>query len=34
LSPVTFVKWIETTGEKTGGASDLELLKKTFDPMK
>src|SRR5438105_1201483 len=27
-------KWIETTREKTGGASDLELLQKTFDRMK
>src|SRR6266852_2458598 len=27
-------KWIETTREKTGGASDLELLRKTFDRMK
>src|SRR6266576_1982813 len=27
-------KWIETTREKTGNASDLELLQKTFDRMK
>src|SRR5213083_1302139 len=27
-------KWIENTREKTGGASDLELLQKTFDRMK
>jgi 2-oxoglutarate ferredoxin oxidoreductase subunit beta len=27
-------KWIESTREKTGGASDLELLQKTFDRMK
>jgi 2-oxoglutarate ferredoxin oxidoreductase subunit beta len=27
-------KWIETTREKTGGASDLQLLQKTFDRMK
>ena len=27
-------KWIETTRAKTGGASDLELLQKTFNRMK
>jgi 2-oxoglutarate/2-oxoacid ferredoxin oxidoreductase subunit beta len=27
-------KWIETTREKTGNASDLDLLQKTFDRMK
>jgi 2-oxoglutarate/2-oxoacid ferredoxin oxidoreductase subunit beta len=27
-------KWIETTREKTGNASDLALLQKTFDRMK
>jgi 2-oxoglutarate ferredoxin oxidoreductase subunit beta len=27
-------KWIETTREKSGNASDLELLQKTFDRMK
>ena len=27
-------KWIESTREKTGNASDLELLQKTFDRMK
>src|SRR6266545_7431377 len=27
-------KWIESTREKTGNASDLELLRKTFDRMK
>src|SRR5205823_11517619 len=27
-------KWIESTREKTGSASDLELLQKTFDRMK
>src|SRR5437773_549085 len=27
-------KWIETTREKTGNASDLEILQKTFDRMK
>jgi 2-oxoglutarate ferredoxin oxidoreductase subunit beta len=27
-------KWIETSREKTGNASDLELLQKTFDRMK
>jgi len=27
-------KWIEQTREKTGGASDLEVLQKTFDRMK
>jgi hypothetical protein len=27
-------KWIESTREKTGGASNLELLQKTFEPMK
>ncbi len=27
-------KWIESTREKVGNASDLELLQKTFDRMK
>jgi 2-oxoglutarate/2-oxoacid ferredoxin oxidoreductase subunit beta len=27
-------KWIESSREKTGNASDLELLQKTFDRMK
>ena len=27
-------KWIEGSREKTGNASDLELLQKTFDRMK
>ena len=27
-------KWIETTREKSGNASDLEILQKTFDRMK
>jgi hypothetical protein len=27
-------KWIETTREKTGNLSNLELLQKTFDRMK
>ena len=27
-------KWIETTREKTGNASDLEILQKTFDRIK
>src|SRR5437016_13210496 len=27
-------KWIETTREKIGGASDVEFLRKTFDRMK
>ena len=27
-------KWIETTRDKTGNASDLEVLQKTFDKMK
>jgi 2-oxoglutarate ferredoxin oxidoreductase subunit beta len=27
-------KWIETSREKMGNASDLELLQKTFDRMK
>ena len=27
-------KWIESSREKTGSASDLELLQKTFDRMK
>ena len=27
-------KWIETTREKSGNASDLEVLQKTFDKMK
>src|SRR5438094_8966001 len=27
-------KWIDNTSEKTGGASDLELLQRTFDRMK
>jgi 2-oxoglutarate/2-oxoacid ferredoxin oxidoreductase subunit beta len=27
-------KWIESTREKTGNASDLDLLQKTFDRMK
>jgi len=27
-------KWIEQTREKTGSASDLEILQKTFDRMK
>ena len=26
--------WVETTRAKVGGASDLELLQKTFDRMK
>jgi len=32
--PTFFAKWIESTREKTGGASDLELLQKTFDRIK
>jgi hypothetical protein len=27
-------KWIESSREKTGNATDLELLQKTFDRMK
>jgi 2-oxoglutarate/2-oxoacid ferredoxin oxidoreductase subunit beta len=27
-------KWIDNTREKVGNASDLELLRKTFDRMK
>jgi len=27
-------KWIESSREKTGNASDLDLLQKTFDRMK
>ena len=27
-------KWIETTREKSGNASDLEILQKTFDRIK
>jgi hypothetical protein len=27
-------KWIESSREKTGNASDLQLLQKTFDRMK
>ena len=33
-SLVTFLKWIEMSREKTGNASDLQLLQKTFDRMK
>jgi hypothetical protein len=27
-------KWIDSNREKLGGASDLEILQKTFDRMK
>jgi len=34
LIPTFFVKWIDTTREKLGQPSDLQLLQKTFDRMK
>lgn len=34
LIPTFSVKWIESSREKVGNASDLELLQKTFDRMK
>ncbi len=34
MSLVTSFNWIESSREKTGNASDLQLLQKTFDHMK
>ena len=34
LAPGSVKKWIESSREKTGNASDLQLLQKTFDRMK
>jgi hypothetical protein len=34
MSLVTFLMWIDTTREKLGHPSDLQLLQKTFDRMK
>ncbi len=34
MSLVTFFNWIEQSREKLGGASDVEILQRTFDRMK